>query len=237
MSNPYAATSDRPAIELSISARATFIARTYAHLLLAIIGFTLLEVAFFTTTVASGESVAQKIADTIGRNWFIMFAGFIGVSWFASRVAHSARSLPAQYAALAAFVVAEALIFAPLLWSAYAYADGAIGSAAIVTLTGFGGLTFIVFWTRKDFSFLRGIVYFGMLLALVLVGVSLFTGLHLGLWFSGAMVGLAGAAVLYDTSRVLHHYPEDRYVGAALELFASVAMMFWYVLRIFMSRD
>ena len=56
-------------------------------------------------------------------------------------------------------------------------------------------------------------------------------------WFSVAMVGLAGAAILYDTSNVLHHYPEDRYVAASLQLFASVAMMFWYVLRIFMSRE
>jgi FtsH-binding integral membrane protein len=51
------------------------------------------------------------------------------------------------------------------------------------------------------------------------------------------MVGLAGAAILYDTSNILQRYPEDRYVGAALQLFASVAMMFWYMLRIFMSRD
>jgi len=36
---------------------------------------------------------------------------------------------------------------------------------------------------------------------------------------------------------VLHHYPEDRYVSAALSLFSSVALMFWYVLRLFMSRD
>ena len=43
--------------------------------------------------------------------------------------------------------------------------------------------------------------------------------------------------ILYDTSNVLHHYPEDRYVAGALQLFASVALMFWYVLRIFMSRD
>ena len=50
------------------------------------------------------------------------------------------------------------------------------------------------------------------------------------------MVALAGASILYDTSNVLHHYPEDRYVGAALQLFASVAMMLWYVLRIFLSR-
>ncbi len=50
-------------------------------------------------------------------------------------------------------------------------------------------------------------------------------------------VAFAGAAILYDTSNVIHHYPSDRYVGAALQLFASVAMMFWYVLRLFMSRD
>ncbi len=53
-----------------------------------------------------------------------------------------------------------------------------------------------------------------------------------------AAIGVdARAAILYDTSNVLHHFSEDRYVGAALRLFASVAMMFWYVLRMFMSSD
>jgi len=72
---------------------------------------------------------------------------------------------------------------------------------------------------------------------LAIVGAILF-GFELGTWFSVAMIGFAGAAILYDTSNVLHHFPEDRYVGAALQLFASVALMFWYVLRLFMaSRD
>ena len=60
---------------------------------------------------------------------------------------------------------------------------------------------------------------------------------NIGTWFSVVMIAFAGAAILYDTSKIMHHYPEDRYVGAALELFASVALMFWYVLRLFMSRD
>jgi len=34
---------------------------------------------------------------------------------------------------------------------------------------------------------------------------------------------------------VLHHYPEDRYVAAALELFSSVALFFWYILSFFIS--
>jgi FtsH-binding integral membrane protein len=91
--------------------------------------------------------------------------------------------------------------------------------------------------TRKDFSFLRGLLMWGGMLALVAIAGGVLFGFELGTWFSVAMIGFAGAAVLYDTSNVLHHYPEDRYVGAALELFASIALMFWYVLRLFMSRD
>ena len=61
--------------------------------------------------------------------------------------------------------------------------------------------------------------------------------IQLGLIFSGVMVVFAGAAILYNTSNIMHHYNEAQYVAASLSLFASVALLFWYVLRIFMSRD
>jgi FtsH-binding integral membrane protein len=102
-------------------------------------------------------------------------------------------------------------------------------------MAGFAGLTGIAFWTRKDFSFLGGLLKWGGILALVTIVAGVIFGFSLGVFFSVAMVGLAGASILYDTSNVMHRYPEDRYVGAALELFASVAMMFWYVLRIFIG--
>jgi len=60
-------------------------------------------------------------------------------------------------------------------------------------------------------------------------------GLSLGLWFSGAMVLLACASILYSTSNVLRYYRTDQYVAASLTLFASVALLFWYVLQIFIS--
>jgi FtsH-binding integral membrane protein len=158
------------------------------------------------------------------------------VSWLASRVAHLSTSRPAQYAALLGFVVAESLIFVPLLYLAESVAPGAITSAAVVTFFGFAGLTVVVFLTRKDFSFLRGILCWGGISALVLIAAGVVFGFQLGTFFSVAMVVLAGGAILYDTSNVLHHYPEDRYVAAALQLFASVALMLWYVLRLFLSR-
>jgi FtsH-binding integral membrane protein len=147
-----------------------------------------------------------------------------------------AKSKAAQYAALAAYVVAESLIFVPLLWIANNVAPGAITSAAAVTFVAFAALTAIVFLTGKDFSFLRSLLFWGGIMALVLIAAGAAFGFQLGTYFSVAMVGFAGAAILYDTSNILHHYSEDRYVAAALELFASVALMLWYVLRLFMNR-
>jgi FtsH-binding integral membrane protein len=159
------------------------------------------------------------------------------VGWFASRTAMNATSTASQYGALAAFVAAEAIIFVPLLYIANLTAPGVINSAATVTLLGFAGLTAIAFMTRKDFSFLGGILRWGFIIALVLIVAGVLFGFQLGTFFSVAMIALAGGAILYDTSNILHHYPQDRHVAAALSLFSSVALMFWYVLQLFISRD
>ncbi|MBW2495295.1 MAG: US12 family protein [Deltaproteobacteria bacterium] len=196
----------------------------------AIVLFTLIEVALFQSGYA--ESIARVL---LSGSWLLVLGAFMLVSWFASRISLTSESKGAQYAALGGFVVAESIIFVPMLWLAEMYAPGAIQSAAIVTLVGFAGLTAVAFVTRKDFSFLRGMLMWGGVVALLAIVGGILFGFELGTWFSVAMIGFAGAAILYDTSNVLHHFPEDRYVGAALQLFASVALMFWYVLRLFMS--
>ena len=219
-----------PVAALDTDRRATFLTRTYTHLLGAILGFTVLEVMLFTNGLA--EPIARTM---LGGSWLVVLGAFMLVSWLASRAAMNATSLGTQYAALAGFVVAEAIIFVPLLYIANTTAPGTIQSAALVTMMGFVGLTAVAFSTRKDFSFLGGMMRWLGMMALVLIFASVIFGFELGTWFSVAMVTFAGAAVLYDTSNVLHHFPEDRYVGAALQLFASVALMFWYVLRIFLG--
>lgn len=213
-----------------IDARSRFITRTYNHLFGAIVTFTLLEVLLFTSGLAGPMARAM-----LGGSWLLVLGGFMVASWFFTRLAHTSESLASQYLALFGFVVAEAIVFVPLLFVANTYAPGTIQSAGIVTMLGFAGLTAVAFVTKKDFSFMRGILMWGGILALVAIVAAVIFGFALGTFFSVAMVGLAGCAILYDTSNVLREYPEDRYVGAALQLFASVAMMFWYVLRIFMS--
>jgi FtsH-binding integral membrane protein len=220
-----------PVIQLDENSRGRFIARAYNHLFGAILAFIAIEVVLFKTGIA--DNIATVL---LSGSWLLVLGGFIVVSWIARYVAHSAQSQAAQYAALAGYVVGEAIIFVPLLYLAEKYAPGAIGSAALVTFLGFVGLSLVAFYTRKDFSFLRGLLYWGGILSLVLIVGAVVFGLNLGTFFSVGMVGLAGAAILYDTSNILHRYPQDRYVAAALELFSSVALMLWYVLRIFMSR-
>jgi len=225
-----------PVEHLGADARSRFIFKTYAHLLGAILLFTALEIVYFKS------GVVEDIFQSMTMMGALVFMGlFILVSYAASHIAHSVRSKPLQYLALIGFVIFESLFFAPLLYIAQIEAasrgTNIIANAAGITVIGFLGLTMIVFGTRKDFSFLRGIVVWGMFIAIGLVLASIFMGFELGTVFFAAMIGLAGAAILYDTSNVLHHYPEDRYVAASLELFAGIAMMFWYILRLFMSRD
>ncbi len=228
--NQVLAYGEQPVAAQGVDARASFLARTYAHLFGAILAFTALEVALFRSGLA--ERILLALA---GTSWLVVLGAFILVSWLARRVAHGSRTLAAQYAALATYVVAEALIFVPLLYLANEVAPGTIESAAIVTLGGFAGLTFVVYWTRKDFSFLGALLRWSGIGALLLIVAGAIFGFDLGTFFSFGMVALASASILFDTSNVLHHHPEHRYVGASLELFASVALLFWYVLRIFLS--
>ena len=225
-------TSGSPVIELDEQSRGRFIARTYGHLAGAVLAFIAIEVFLFQAGLA--ESIARTL---MGTSWLLVLGGFILVSWLARFAANRTESLAGQYLALAAYVLAESIIFVPLLDLAHQFAPGAITSAALISVLGFGSLTLLVFSTRKDFSFLRGVLVWGGIIALLAIIGGVIFGFHLGMFFSVAMIGLAGASILYDTSNVLHHYPEDRYVGAALELFASVALLFWYVLRLLSSRD
>ena len=221
-----------PVAALGVEPRSTFIWRTYGHVAMAILAFGAIEVYLFDSGMA-----AAIVPWMLGVNWLLILGAFMVVGWLASRTAHRVESMPMQYLALGGFVVAEAIIFLPLLYVAMLTEPTIIESAAGVTLLGVAGLTAVAVITRKDFSFLRGMLVWGGMLALVAIVAGVLFGLHLGTWFSVAMIGFAGAAVLYDTSNVLHHYPEDRYVAAALELFASMALMFWYVLQLFLSRD
>ncbi len=161
----------------------------------------------------------------------------MGVSMLATWWANSQTSKAMQYMGLGLYIVAEVIIFLPLLYIVASYSDGyqIFAKAGLVTGGLFLGLTSVVFLTRKDFSFLGPILAIGGFVALGLIAASLLFGFTLGNIFSFVMVAFAGAAILYQTSGILHQYRPNQHVAASLALFASVALLFWYIIRIFMG--
>jgi FtsH-binding integral membrane protein len=217
----------------AVDERATFIRRTYIHLLGAILACIAIDAAIFAVFYEQIGGLIQGLGQMV---WLFVIGGFMLVSVVADRWARSDTSKAMQYAGLGLYVVAEALILVPLLYIANSIAPGAIQSAGIVTVFVFGGLTLTVLVTKADFSFLKWGIAAGGVIAMGLIVASVFNlGFSLGIWFSGAMVLLACASILYSTSNVLKYYRTDQYVAASLTLFASVALLFWYVLQIFIS--
>ena len=219
-----------PAAEASVEDRSKFIWRTYAHVVGAIFAF----VGVVAYIIQAG--MVEGLARTLANNPMILLLVFVGGSWGARYVAHSSRSSAVQYAAMAGLIVLYGAVFAPTIYIANYYQPGVVDSAAGVTLLGSVGLIVTAMFTRKDFSFLRGIAVWGSWIALTAIGASIFLGFELGQWFALAMIGLLGVTILWQTSNILHYYPTNMHVAASLELFSSIVILFMWILR-FMGRE
>ena len=226
----------QPVATLDETTRADFIVRVYQHLLLAVVAF----VAFETLLISLGA--AEAIYNFVARSsasWLLILGAFMIVNWLATSAAHDILNPSRQYAGLFALAGGQALIFAPFLHYIFEVQTGGtatVASAAVITAFGFAGLSAVAFTTRRDLSFIRPLMLWGGVSALVLILAAVLFGLELGVWFSVGMIALAGAAILYQTQTILRRYPSDAHVGAAVQLFASVMLLFWYVLRLVSRR-
>lgn len=216
------------------SERAAFIRKTYGHLAGAIALFVVLEAVMLKMGLGV---LALQLLGASNYSWLAVIGVFMLVSWVAEKWATSDTSLTTQYAGLVLYTVAEALIFLPMIMLAMMMTGDAslLTQAALITGAMVLGITVVAFTTKKDFSFLGGFLKVGGLIALGLIAASFFLPVSLGLWFSGAMILFASASILYNTSNLIHRYNTNQYVAASLSLFASVALLFWYVLRLLMS--
>lgn len=224
---------------LGVSERVAFLRRTYAHLGVALLAFTVLTALLMRTQFSKDLTV--WIWRGGAGNLLLLMVAFMGCGYLAQRLAQSETSRTWQYVGLGLYVALEAIILQPLLWRAVLETRNPaefyklITAAAIVTGAIFAGLTLTVFITKKDFSFMRGILMIGSFAALGVIIAALIFGFHLGLIFSGAMILLMAGYVLYETSMVAEHFPPTHHVAAALMLFSTIATMFWYVLRFLME--
>ena len=226
------------AAESIASERAAFVRRVYLHLAGAILALIGLEAALINTIPP------MDILSMFRSGWsfLIVMLLFMGAGMVARMWAQSRSSPALQYLGLGLYIAVWAVMFLPLITIANLYPQFAnvIPQAGIMTGAVFGGLTLAVFITRKDYSFLAPVLTVGSLIALGVIVCAIVFGFSLGLFFLFAMVALIAGTILYNSSNVMLHYPTDMHVAAALELFADVAILFYYIVNILMrlnSRD
>ena len=239
---------------LGVSDRVAFLRKTYGLLGVALIAFAVITggmMRFMPDTSWAFSSWAFT-----GRwNWLLVMGLFMLVGYIAERLARSETSRGLQFVGLGVFVFAEAMLLQPILWilmirfggdAGLVVANGNVpaltGQAAsilmqaiVITLSIFVGLTLTVFLTKKDFSFMRGVLAIGAFAALGVILASVIFGFSLGAFFCGAMILLMAGYILYQTSLVMSYFPPTAYVAASLMLFSTIATLFWYVLQMLME--
>lgn len=222
-------------IETTDEVRVEFYKKTYAH----VAGGVLLFIIFEYFLLKSSMIIEFMLSMLDGWRWLVMLGGFMLVTNYAESTIMKTADKNIQYMAYALYVFAQAIIFVPLLYIAMVYTESGelIQQAAVVTIGLFAGISAIVFVTKKDFSFLKAGLTVGFFIAIGLIIAGTLFGFTLGLWFSVAMCVLAAGSILYQTSNLVHKYGTEDYIPASLGLFASLMLLFWYVIQIFMSRD
>ncbi len=227
--------------EAPVNERIAFIRRTYAHVFGAIAAFAGLSAALIASGVA--EQILRDVFLANRYSWFLLMAVFIGGSFVASWMANSDNSVGTKYAGLSLYVLLYTLLFVPILTIA---SDPKFGignpklplAAGAITLLVFGALTAFVFISGKDFSFLGPILTVLSFVALGVILASVLGAFSLGLVFCSLMVALFAGYIIYDTSNIIHRYGTHQHVAASMALFGSVAMLFYYILMLFLhSRD
>jgi modulator of FtsH protease len=210
------------AAQASVAERLSFIRKVYALFFAATlfgIGGVLLGFAFPPLMIAAAQHPWIAL--------FIMIGGVMGAQ--AVRHVHGVNLL-----ALFGFTTLTGIIISPVLWIISLDNPASIIQAGVLTVGIFGGLTAYVFISKRDFSFLRGMVVTGLIVVILagLLNVLIVGSSALGFAVAAATLLLFTGFVLYDTSNIIRHYPTNEYVAGALSLYLDVFNIFLALLRI-----
>jgi FtsH-binding integral membrane protein len=209
------------AAQASVSERMGFIRKVYA-------------LFFAATLFAIGGVVAGLSFPPLLRFAFehplIMFFIMIGGVFGAQAVRH-VQGL--NLVALFGFTTLTGVVISPLIAVILQINPGSILAAGVLTVGIFGGLTAYVFVSKKDFSFMRGMLMTGLIVVILAGVVNIFLGASaLGFAVAAATLLLFSGFVLYDTSNIIRRYPVNEYIAGALDLYLDAFNIFLALLRI-----
>ncbi|MBT3530073.1 MAG: Bax inhibitor-1/YccA family protein [Gammaproteobacteria bacterium] len=190
--------------------------------------YTLLSMTLFVSAIAAVATMVMQVGQGVG--FMLLIGGFI-MSFVVRANANSSKGLVAVF------------VFAALMGAAIgptinmyimAYANGsaivaqALGGTAVIFLS----LSGYALTTRKNFNFLAGFLFTGMMVALVAIIANIFLQIPaFSLAISSAVILLMSGFILFDTSRIVNG-GERNYIMATISLYLSIFNIFIHLLHI-----
>ena len=209
------------AAQVSVEERMSFVRKVYALFFAATL--------FAVGGVGLGITVKPLLRFAF-EHPFIMLIVMLGGVVGAQAVRH-VRGL--NLLALFAFTTLTGVVISPLIAIYTQLNPASILQAGVLTVGIFGGLTAYVFVSKKDFSFMRGMLMTGLIVVILAGVVNIFLGASaLGFAVAAAALLLFSGFVLYDTSNIIRRYPTNEYVAGALSLYLDAFNIFLALLRI-----
>ena len=215
MTNPQYAVA-RPAESLLVTNR--LIRNTYM----------LLAMTLMFSAVTAGIAIAINMP-YMGA--LLTLGGYFGLLFLTTHLRNSAWGLLSIFA-LTGFM---GLTLGPMI-NAYLHTFTNGGQLVMLALGGTGaiflGLSGYALTTRKDFSFLGGYVFVGILVAFLAgIGALIFNLPALSLAVSAVFIMLMSAFILYQTSEMMHG-GETNYIMATISLYVSIYNLFTSLLHL-----
>jgi modulator of FtsH protease len=148
--------------------------------------------------------------------------------------AQAVRHVPGvNLLALFGFTTLTGIVISPLVAIVSQNNPASLLQAGVLTIGIFGGLTAYAFISKKDFSFLRGMVVTGLIVVILAGVLNIFLASSaFSFAISTAALILFSGFVLYDTSNIIRRYPTNEYVAGALALYLDFWNIFLALLRI-----
>ena len=223
----------------SVDVRLSFVKRVYGWMFAALLVCTLGA----AISIQSGM-VMSLLRMGIG-GIIVLTLAWWGTGYLAIKVRHKPT---VNIIAYAVYALMTGFVLSGIIYVAMAMGESNTGSSGTyiyqalgLTLVSFGGISAYAYFTKRDFSFMRGMLTVGFVVVLGLVISSLFIDYStpLQIAISGAVVLLFAGYTLYDTQRIFREYPKSEHLAASIQLFGNVVMMFMYILRmiLLLARD
>lgn len=214
-----------PAAAASIEERKAFLKKVYG----------LLAISVFLAAGASWTTINNEPFLRVVAGNYILFIILEFAAIFFAMWARKKETMGTI--ALFSFTILTGVTTAPVL---LVYSGSTVTNAAFLTGIIFVGLSFYTIVSKRDFSFLGGMLTTGLIILIVggLLNMFIFKSSGISFLYSAAGVFLFSGFIIYDTFNILKRYPTDEYISATLSLYLDILNLFMMLLHLLgASRD